>query len=389
MKNFKRFAVLPLIFILIFAAAGCKKKAEYGFYTNMPQDGYTISDKSFRLRGQIGGYVSEDRVFEERDTSNYTSKGLSNYEMGTYYDITVSADFTAEGAEEKFSAFKAKAVSTLADIGNALSTTATGSDIYNFNAAAAGEKVAVSEITYEVLTEAKRIYGLTDGCYNPALYYNVLAYGFGSDYNIPQSAAELPADEVIAKYTALAAHFAEIFLSEENGEYFVTKPAATVEVDGQTLSLKLDLGGIGKGYAVDEIDKLFDEYGYKFGSFNFGSSSVLIKSNYKTGNYYLQLTNPRSFKRDTFLTTPIRDEKLSTSGDNEQFYNIDGTRYCHIIDPATGKPVQTGIMSVTVIGGGAAEADALTTAIMCMGKERAVEFIGQKLSDRRVVFTCE
>ena len=64
-------------------------------------------------------------------------------------------------------------------------------------------------------------------------------------------------------------------------------------------------------------------------------------------------------------------------------------RYCHIIDPTTGKPVQSGIMSVTIIGGGAAEDDALTTAIMCMGKDKAIKFIEEKLTDRRVVFTVE
>ena len=153
--------------------------------------------------------------------------------------------------------------------------------------------------------------------------------------------------------------------------------------------MKLDLGGIGKGYAVDKIDGLFDEYGYEFGYFNFGSSSILFKSNVKAGSWNLGLSGPRSINRDAYLQTKVRGEKLSTSGDDEQYYKIGKTRYCHVIDPATGKPVQTGIMSVTVIGGGAAQADALTTAIMCMGKDRAIEFIEGKLTDRKVTFTCE
>jgi thiamine biosynthesis lipoprotein len=78
---------------------------------------------------------------------------------------------------------------------------------------------------------------------------------------------------------------------------------------------------------------------------------------------------------------------ISTSGDYEQYYIIDDVRYCHIIDPTTGKPVQTGIMTATIIGGSAAEDDALTTAIMTMGKDKAIEFINTKLSDRYVAFT--
>ena len=156
--------------------------------------------------------------------------------------------------------------------------------------------------------------------------------------------------------------------------------------------MKLDLGGIGTGYAVDCVDKLFDEYGYKFGYFNFGASSMLVKKHVTNGNYNISFINPRSITRDTYLTTSICNEKLSTSGDYEQYYILDGTRYCHIIDPDTGKPVQTGIMTVTIIGGQkeytAAENDALSTALMCMGKDKAIKFIEEQLTDRRVVFTC-
>ena len=153
--------------------------------------------------------------------------------------------------------------------------------------------------------------------------------------------------------------------------------------------MKLDLGGIGKGYAVDIIDAMFDEYGYEYGYFNFSASSMAVKSHFEQGAYIMELVGPRSPQRKPYLFTKIRNEKLSTSGDNEQRYFIDGVRYCHIIDPTTGKPIRTGIMSATVIGGSAAEDDALTTAIMAMGKERASNFIKEKLTDRKVVFTCE
>ncbi|MDE6667868.1 MAG: FAD:protein FMN transferase, partial [Clostridia bacterium] len=123
--------------------------------------------------------------------------------------------------------------------------------------------------------------------------------------------------------------------------------------------------------------------------FNFGSSSMLVKRHFKSGNFNLEFVSPRSITRDGYFKTSVRDEKISTSGDNEQRYFIDGTRYCHIIDPTTGKPVQTGIMSATVIGGTAASADALTTAIMAMGKDKAISFIEENLTDRKVVFTVE
>ncbi len=304
-------------------------------------------------------------------------------------DLVISDDFTKEGAEEKASGFTAAIAAKLLEVEKAISGTVMSSDVYRFNNAAAGERLEIKQITYEVLSEALAVHSFTDGYYNPALYYNIKAYGFGGAYNYPENKEGLPADDLIAKYTDLASHFSDLTLEEEEGKYYLTKPAYTVEADGETLSMKLDLGGIGKGYAVDLIDKMFDDYGYEFGYFNFGTSSMTIKSHVANGDYNIGLSSPRSPSRDPFMTVPLRNEKLSTSGDNEQRYFIDGVRYCHVISPVTGKPVQTGIMSATVMGGGAAEADALTTAIMAMEKEDAISFIAEKLTDKKVVITVE
>ncbi|MDE7306898.1 MAG: FAD:protein FMN transferase, partial [Clostridia bacterium] len=308
-------------------------------------------------------------------------------------ELVVAADFTQENANEYYSQFTSAVGAKLDEIGKALSSTVKDSDINRFNNAEAGATVEISQITYEVLSLAKSVYDWTDKCYNPALYYNVEAYGFGNNHKYPQSTAELPDGESITQYTDLASHFGEIVLSNDGEKYYALKPTKTVEVNGENISMKLDLGGIGKGYAVDCVDKLFDKYGYKFGYFNFGASSMLVKKHVTNGNYNISFINPRSITRDTYLTTSICNEKLSTSGDYEQYYILDGTRYCHIIDPATGKPVQSGIMTVTIIGGQkeytAAENDALSTALMCMGKDKAIKFIEEQLTDRRVVFTCE
>ena len=116
---------------------------------------------------------------------------------------------------------------------------------------------------------------------------------------------------------------------------------------------------------------------------------MLLKSHPQSGDYTISLVDPRSFKHEGYINIPARNVTLSTSGDNEQYFEINGKRYCHIIDPFTGKPVQNGIMSATVLGGNAGENDALTTAIMCMSKETAIKFIEEKLTDKKVVFTYE
>ncbi len=392
MKSLKKILILLACLAVIAGTAlssGCNKKT-YAVYTNIPQGEFEIIDSTFTLGGTIGGYSpAEKEKGEEVDTSNYTARDcVYPSVMYTEAQLVVYGDFTAEGAEEHFENFRKAVGRRLTEISKAVSSTVTNSDIYNFNNAAAGATVEISQTTYEILAEAKAVYDFTDHYYNPALYYNIKAYGFSTAEKYPQTAAELPSDEVVAEYTKLASHFGEIELSNDNG-YFVTKPAYTVEVGGENLTLKVDLGGIAKGYAVDEVDGLFDEYGYKFGYFNFGASSMLVKRHFKNDNFNLEFISPRSIKRDGYLKISFCNEKVSTSGDNEQRYIIDGVRYCHVIDPTTGKPVQTGIMSATVIGGSAASADALTTAIMAMGKDKAISFIEEKLTDRKVVFTAE
>ncbi|MDE7330101.1 MAG: FAD:protein FMN transferase [Clostridia bacterium] len=386
MKKIVKSTLIAITCLAAVLCSGCNNGA-YDIYTNLAEGSFEINDSAFKLGGIIEGYEQPSHGGEP-SAEGFTTRRQGYYSMSADAVVMVSADFTGDG-ETKYQNFT-KAVGTVLNaVDTALSPSYPDSDINKFNNAEAGAKVEITQITYEVLETAKSVYGLTEGYYNPALYYNVLAYGFSTAHGYPATSADLPDDNTIAKYTELSTHFSEVELTKEDGKYYALKPAKTVEVNGETLTLKLDLGGIGKGYAVDMIDILFDDYGYEYGNFNFGSSSMLVKTNMYEADYSLGLASPRSPARYPYMTVKVRDVKLSTSGDNEQYYNIDGTRYCHIIDATTGKPVQTGIMTATVIGGSAAEDDALTTAIMAMGKERAAEFIQNKLNDRAVVFVCE
>lgn len=385
MKLKKFISIIPAAVIVLTASVSCAKP--YQVYTNIPQEYFTLGGEC-GLGGVIEGSYAEFNKSETLETENYKSKRHLFYGiMNTDAELVVSYP-DGENAELNYNMFIAAVANVLNNIDESISSTKENSDINKFNAMSAGEEMQISSITYEVLKVAKDMYSFTDGCYNPALYYNVLSYGFGVAKPYPSSAEELPGDEEIEKYTDLSKHFSDIELKEDDGRHYVKKPEYTVTVDGQICSIKLDLGGIGKGYAVDTVDKLFDEFGYEYGYFNLGSSSMLVKNNVQQGTYNLGLANPRSSDRNPYLTVEIRNEKFSTSGDNEQRYFIDGKRYCHIIDPSTGKPVQKNIMSATVIGGGAAESDALSTAIMCMGGERAKQFVAEKLKDKKVAFIC-
>lgn len=333
----------------------------------------------------VCGCAQED----ERDYSLYLGQNLTEayyISMNTDAILTVYEGGNTASVEDNARIRKLAdgVYDILEDIEAAISSTKKTSDISRFNEAEAGEELQISPITYNVLSIAKKLYNDTEGYYNPAVYYGVQAFGFNSSSNFPQTVDELPAADITDKYADLASHFVEVKIEEREGNFYVTKPAYTVEVNGEHLTLKIDLGGVGKGYATDMVSEYLDEKGFTSAIFNFGGSSISAKT-YRGGNFNFSFADPRSNGQAYISAVQLQNECVSTSGDYENYFEIDGVRYCHIIDPFTARPVQTGIMVATVIGGSAAENDGYTTAIMAMGTEKAIKFVNT-LSNRRTTF---
>lgn len=384
----KKIAAVLAFTILSLTLCGCTNGGkEYSVYTNIPRSEFKITAKNYKVAEVIpsqnkfsGGVVG--------DTEGFSSKWQEYIGvMNTDAFLTVSADFSDEQTQTAYTSLCKDVQDLLTAAENSLSAYTKGSCAEAFNAAGAGATVKVDKIFYDVMSVAKEMYALTDGYYNPAVYYSVRAFKFdGSRY--PKSAAELPDNETLSKYVELSSCFGEVELNEISGEYYARKPQKTVEVGGETLSLKVDLGGVGKGYVCDRVDGLYDKYGFEYGYFNFGSSSMAFKKYYGRGDYTFALVEPRRTV-PSYIEFNLHDVTVSSSADNENYYILDGKRYCHIIDPFTGAPVRTGIMSASVAGGSAAENDALTTAIMAMGRDKALEFIKTRLSNRYAVFTYE
>lgn len=334
---------------------------------------------------ESGSYFMPIASYSEYKSSNSLMAEGYGYVMGTEAILRIADEdnFATEARYSAFSNLWEEVKGVLTAVENSVSTTIKTSCIYRFNEAAAGATVEIDQIAYEILTLAKTVYEQTAGYFNPAVYQSVRLYGFGT--NDVKKPDKLPDDNTVQAYKTLSESFANLTLTQTDGKYFAVKPLTTVTVDGATHSLKLDLGGIGKGWCADKIDELIDQSGFKYGYFTFGSSTIAVKSHTTSegNNYTLGVTDPRS--NGSYAKFKIKDKCLSTSGDYEQYYEVDGIRYCHIIDPKTGSPIQTGVASVTIVGGSAAEDDALTTALSAMGKQKAVEYINQNLLDRLVI----
>lgn len=295
------------------------------------------------------------------------------------------------------------------EIENSVSTEIEESDISRFNAAAAGERVSIDADTWQMLTVAKEVYEETSGQYNPATGLLVDLWGFSPRHRKANYAPELPYDredfleELPAeKYrkafsSECVLGFSKVELGQDERGYYVVKPAdAQVEVDGVVYTMQLNLSGIGKGFCADEGIKILQDAGQKYGYYNLGASSMVLLSDpsHRDTGWSVSVTSPRYFSDSmSYATLRAHDIVLSTSGDYEQYYELEGTRYCHIVDPNTGYPIgadpsQSGsyVVCATVIGGNAAAGDARATALCCMTLDEALSYSRAHSSDFKVLF---
>jgi thiamine biosynthesis lipoprotein len=142
--------------------------------------------------------------------------------------------------------------------------------------------------------------------------------------------------------------------------------------------MELNLGAIGKGYALDRAAELMLGGGIEHFLWHGGQSSVLARGAcglHAAGGWTIDLRHPLRPER-SIVEIRLRDRALGTSGAGTQFFRHGGRRYGHILDPRSGWPAE-GVFSATVVAATAAEADALATALYVLGPERAQEWCGQ------------
>lgn len=244
------------------------------------------------------------------------------------------------------------------------------SDVGRINASAPGEIVAVDPFTWLVLMEALRFNALSDGAFDPAMGGLMRLYR----WNSPQE-RELPPRENISAVLAEAG--VGNLLLEREGMLVGRRSAGTL----------VDLGGIAKGFGVDLAAQALLDAGVENAIVEIGGEVRILGSAPETGEetthriggkgmpWLAGIRDPR--RPGVLKTIATRDNQaLATSGDYMKFFEIEGKRYSHIIDPRTGLPVSGGVISATVIyPGSCMRADALATIACVLGVERFREVL--------------
>ncbi len=141
--------------------------------------------------------------------------------------------------------------------------------------------------------------------------------------------------------------------------------------------LKIDLGGLAKGYAVDECYEKLQATGLKHALINLGGNMRALGAGPGGRSWQVAVRHPFQRNRVLGVLTLAPGRALATSGNYERFINLNGKHYAHILDPRTGRPVQ-GMAAVTVAAPNAMEADALSTTLFVLGCEAGAAFLRQK-----------
>jgi thiamine biosynthesis lipoprotein len=241
-----------------------------------------------------------------------------------------------------------------------LSVWKPGSDVVRLNAAAGREPVAVSHDTLEVLMAARLGGERTNGKFD--ITFGALAdvwkFDHDQDNRVPDRAA-IDARLPLVDFRAVQVNAAQ-------RTAFITRPGVRVH-----------LGGIGKGYAVDVAVALLRQQGFRDFLIQAGGDTYAAGTSNGTP-WTLGIADPRG-SHEAFAALAIRDATFSTSGDYERSFVKDGVRYHHLIDPDRGEPAR-GCRSVTIVTDRATMADVWSTGVFIMGPADGMALI-EKLPD--------
>lgn len=214
--------------------------------------------------------------------------------------------------------------------------------------------IELSEPLHEVLATAARVSNLTDGAFDVTIGPVVNLWGFG-----PEARPDEVPEESKLQAKLDATGYENIELRPDPPALRARKPQY------------IDLSAIAKGYAVDAVARYLDNAGVEAYLVEIGGE-VRVNGRKPNGDAWrLAIEEPVSERRQINRVVALDSQAMATSGDYRNYYESDGRRYSHTIDPETGKPIRHNLASVTVIADNCMLADALATGFNVMGYERA------------------
>ena len=279
---------------------------------------------------------------EDADKETEASKDL--FAMDTYMTLTAYGEHAQEAVDK--AAERVEALDALLSTGN------ENSEIYQLNQN--GEATLSEEGGY-LVERALELYKKTEGAFDIAIYPVMQAWGFPTqDYHVPD-------DDTLKEKLALA-DASKVNYDKDTRKIFFDQ-------DG----MEIDLGGIAKGYTSSKIMQIYQDCGVTSGLVNLGGNVQALGGKTDGSKWRVAIQSPDDTEEYLGILE-IEDQAVITSGGYERYFEEDGVTYHHIIDPATGYPADSGLISVTIVSDDGTLADGLSTSLFIMGEEKAAQF---------------
>lgn len=284
-------------------------------------------------------------VREEKNINSDMNKSERDiFAMDTYMSVTAYGDNSEDAVD--------KAEKRIKELDALLSTGDEESDVYSLNQEGHGN---LSEEGMYLLKKSLEINKNTDGAFNPAIYPIMELWGFtDKNYRVP--------DDSQIKEKLRLTDVSHIKYDENSGY-----------VNFDTEGMKIDFGGIAKGYTSSQIMEIFRKSGIESAMVSLGGNVQVLGNKPDGSAWKVAVQNPD--KEENYLgILNVKDKAVITSGGYERYFEENGKVYHHIIDASNGYPADSGLTSVTIICSDGTLADGLSTSIFIMGLDKAIQY---------------
>ncbi len=276
---------------------------------------------------------------------------ISGLTMGTTYNVVA-----LEGSQPVTQAEVQTAIDgALAEVNAQMSNWDAGSEISRFNAGISTEAQTVSAPLARLMQAAEDVHLASDGRFDTTMGPLIELWGFGAP-----GAQAMPGDAALESARARSGH--RNTLSVGSGTLQKTRPDTQVY-----------LAAIGKGYGADHIGNALQDIGISDFMVEIGGDLFASGRNPDGQPWQIGIETPDSGTGGLYDVVGVSGLGLASSGDYRNYFEQDGTRYSHVIDPATGRPITHKTASATILAQNAMLADAWATAMLILGRERGLE----------------
>ena len=277
--------------------------------------------------------------------------------QGTFFAMDTVMDFTIYGE----SGLIDQSESLIASLESLVSVTDANSELYAINQTGSGTLTGKAS---SLMEQALEICRRTDGALDLSIYPIVRAWGFTTgSYQVPDE-AEIQALLPLVDYRKI--------------QYDAATGTVTLPE-----GMEIDLGSVAKGYAGQLAAQMLREHGVQSALLNLGGNVQTVGAKPDGSPWQIGIKDPQG--EDAMMVLSVEDQAVVTSGGYERYFEQDGQTYWHIMDPSTGHPADSGLISVTIVGDEGVVCDGLSTALFVMGLEKAADLWAQS-GDFEAVF---